>query len=70
MTRAYLKNFPTKREPDSIDTQGRAVFEVSDPFEAANKAFKHLHGDIKTPDSDRRYDEVMMARYVEAEKAK
>lgn len=68
--RAYLKGFPLKREPDSIDKQGRAVFEVTDPFEAGNKAFKHLHGDIPTPESDKRYDEVMMARYIEAEKAK
>lgn len=64
MTKAYLVNFPTKRKPDSIDAQGRSVFEVSDCFEAANKAFKFLHGDIPTPESDRRYDAMMLERQL------
>lgn len=60
--RMYLKGFPLKREPDSVDFLGRPAFSVIDWAESANKVFKFVHGDIRTADSDRRYEEVMRAR--------
>lgn len=56
----YLKGFPLKRPPDSIDEQGRAVFEIEDFEVAAEKARQFLFPGVKVDNT--KVDQILRER--------
>ena len=61
-----VKGLPLTRAPQEVDAEGFGVFNLNedkvDWADSCNAAYRQIHGDKPTPESDRRYEEVMRAR--------
>lgn len=68
-----VKGLPLTRAPALVDDQGFSVFHLNedkvDWADSCNAAFRQIHGDKKTPDSDRRYEDIMRVREAAAKAA-
>ena len=75
--RLRVKGLPLTRAPQAVDAEGFGVFGLNDAkvdwADSCNAAYRQIHGDRPTPESDRRYEDIMRARTqreVEAKKEK
>ena len=75
--RLRVKGLPLTRAPQAVDAEGFGVFylnaEKVDWADSCNAAYRQIHGDKPTPESDRRFEELLRARTqreVEAKKEK
>ena len=61
-----VRGLPLTRAPQAVDAEGFGVFWLNaakvDWADSCNAAYRQIHGDKPTPESDRRYEELLRAR--------